>query len=173
MADAMMFPDTFEEFVKWFGFVDSGEHYTNGSELIQVFRVKQWLEHEFNRIEEENANYSRNNRSLTEAVTEMQKVLKKQNAEIEKLTYKFECLLCHATGSKLSKSTYSLRTMEIAVNDEVQQCCEEAKSEAIKEFADRLKATCYTYSDICGYKSTVIDINEIDNLVKEMVGDAE
>ena len=45
------------------------------------------------------------------------------------------------------------------------------KAEAIKEFAERLKATCYTYSDICGYQSTVIDINEIDNLVKEMVGD--
>ena len=58
MADAMMFPDTFEEFVKWYGFVDSGEHYTNGSELIQVFRVKQWLEHEFNRIEEEKAKIS-------------------------------------------------------------------------------------------------------------------
>ena len=48
-----------------------------------------------------------------------------------------------------------------------------AKAEAIKEFAERLKVTCYTYSDICGYESTVIDVSKINNLVKEMVGDTE
>ena len=53
------------------------------------------------------------------------------------------------------------------------KCAKRFYKEGVKEFAERLKATCYTYSDICGYKSTVIDINEIDNLVKEMVGDAE
>ena len=41
----MEFPDTFDEFVKDYGFVDKDEVYTNGSELIPVFRVKQWLEH--------------------------------------------------------------------------------------------------------------------------------
>ena len=49
MSDCMAFPETFDEFVESFGFVDSKEYYTNGSELIQVFRVKQWLEHESNR----------------------------------------------------------------------------------------------------------------------------
>lgn len=44
----------------------------------------------------------------------------------------------------------------------------EIKSVTIKEFAERLKETCYTYSDICGYQSTVVDVNQIDNLVKEM-----
>ena len=33
----------FEQFAKQFGFTDRGEHYT-GSDLIHVFRVKQWLE---------------------------------------------------------------------------------------------------------------------------------
>lgn len=51
------------------------------------------------------------------------------------------------------------------------KCAKRFYKEGVKEFAERLKATCYTYSDICGYKSTVIDINEIDNLVKEMVGE--
>ena len=51
----------------------------------------------------------------------------------------------------------------IAVDD-----IEKVKSEAIKEFAERLKENCYTYSDICGYQSTVVDVNHINNLVKEM-----
>ena len=42
------------------------------------------------------------------------------------------------------------------------------KSEAIKEFAERLKETAYSYSDISGYRSTVVDADSIDNLVKEM-----
>ena len=46
MAVMMTFPETFDEFAEEYGFVDEKEVYTNGSELIQVFRVKQWLEHE-------------------------------------------------------------------------------------------------------------------------------
>lgn len=42
------------------------------------------------------------------------------------------------------------------------------QSEAIKEFAERLKETAYSYSDISGYRSTVVDADSIDNLVKEM-----
>jgi hypothetical protein len=94
-------------------------------------------------------------------------LINRQQAEIEELTHKLECLLCHATGSKLSKSTYSLRTMELAVNDEVQECCNEAKAEAIKEFAERLKERTRTTLEYC----EVVLESDIDNLVKEMVGD--
>ncbi len=45
----MEFPDTFDEFVKECSFKDTEEIYTNGAELIPVFRVKQWLEHIENR----------------------------------------------------------------------------------------------------------------------------
>lgn len=45
MDNIMQFPETFEEFAKSYGFKDSKEIYTNGSELIPVFRVEQWLEH--------------------------------------------------------------------------------------------------------------------------------
>lgn len=41
----MEFPETFDEFVDSYGFIDTEEVYTNGSQLIPVFRVKQWLEH--------------------------------------------------------------------------------------------------------------------------------
>ena len=41
----MEFPNTFDEYANEYGFKDDKEIYTNGSELIPVFRVKQWLEH--------------------------------------------------------------------------------------------------------------------------------
>ena len=43
------------------------------------------------------------------------------------------------------------------------------KAEAIKEFAERLKQTVYTHSTITGYQYHVVDVSEIDNLVKEMI----
>lgn len=41
----MEFPKTIEEFISEHSFEDREEVYTNGSELIQVFRVNQALEH--------------------------------------------------------------------------------------------------------------------------------
>lgn len=45
MADCMMFPATFEEFAEAYKIVDRKEVYTNGTELIPTYRVKQWLDH--------------------------------------------------------------------------------------------------------------------------------
>ena len=45
MADIMGFPNTMEEFIDSFSFKDSEEIYTNGAELVSVFRVKQGFEH--------------------------------------------------------------------------------------------------------------------------------
>ena len=42
----MEFPVTFEKFAKEYGFKDDKEVYTNGSDLIPIFRVKQWLKHD-------------------------------------------------------------------------------------------------------------------------------
>lgn len=39
----MDFPETWEEFEQQYGIYD--DVYTNGSRLIQSFRVKQWLDH--------------------------------------------------------------------------------------------------------------------------------
>ena len=55
--------------------------------------------------------------------------------DYEKVVYKLECLLCHATGGKLSKHTYPLLTMESYVDDYVDDCCEEAVKEALAEQA--------------------------------------
>ena len=46
MADCMTFPETFEEFAEEYKIVDHEEVYTNGVELIPIFRVQQWLEHQ-------------------------------------------------------------------------------------------------------------------------------
>ena len=46
MADTiMMFPDTVEEFMEQYKIVDTEKVYTNGSELIPIFRIKQWFDH--------------------------------------------------------------------------------------------------------------------------------
>ena len=45
MADKMEFPKTMREFIDNHSFKDIGEVYTNGAELVPVFRVEQALEH--------------------------------------------------------------------------------------------------------------------------------
>ena len=52
MGNCMTFPATFEEFAEEYKIVDSKEVYTNGTELIPIFRVKQWLEHKQNDFKE-------------------------------------------------------------------------------------------------------------------------
>ena len=45
MVDKMEFPKTMRKFIDNYSFKDSEEVYTNGSELVPVFRVEQALEH--------------------------------------------------------------------------------------------------------------------------------
>ena len=45
MEECMTFPDDWREFLKDYSFRDSEEVYTNGSNLIPVFRVEQLIEH--------------------------------------------------------------------------------------------------------------------------------
>lgn len=45
MADAMTFPKTVDEFMEQYKIVDVEEVYTNGAELVPIFRMKQWFEH--------------------------------------------------------------------------------------------------------------------------------
>ncbi len=46
MSDCMTFPDTVEEFMEQYKITDTKHIYTNGTELIPVFRMKQWFEHQ-------------------------------------------------------------------------------------------------------------------------------
>lgn len=51
----------------------------------------------------------------------------------DEVVYKLECLLCHATGSRFSKSSYPLWIMETLVTDYIQECCDEAVEESLSE----------------------------------------
>lgn len=43
--DTMTFPATVEEFMDKYKIVDVDQVYTNGAELVPIFRMKQWFEH--------------------------------------------------------------------------------------------------------------------------------
>ena len=45
MGEVMMFPDTVEEFMEQYKIVDREQVYTNGTELVPIFRMKQWFAH--------------------------------------------------------------------------------------------------------------------------------
>ena len=45
MSDMMTFPNTVEEFMENYKIVDSEQIYTNGAEMVPIFRMKQWFEH--------------------------------------------------------------------------------------------------------------------------------
>lgn len=51
----------------------------------------------------------------------------------DEVVYKLECLLCHATGGRLSKHTYLLNVMESAVTDHIQECCDDANNDYASE----------------------------------------
>ncbi len=45
MADMMTFPNTVEEFMEQYKITDTEQVYTNGAELVPIFRMKQWFNH--------------------------------------------------------------------------------------------------------------------------------
>ena len=56
-------------------------------------------------------------------------------SEVEEIIGKFECLLCHVTGSRLSKHTYDLRTMETVATDCINETYNDGFGEGYKECA--------------------------------------
>lgn len=48
MNDCQDFPETVEEFMEEYKMVDTEEVYSNGTEYVSIFRMKQWFEHERN-----------------------------------------------------------------------------------------------------------------------------
>lgn len=45
MADMMEFPNTVEEFMEQYKITDTEQIYTNGADLVPIFRMKQWFMH--------------------------------------------------------------------------------------------------------------------------------
>lgn len=46
MTECMNFPATVEEFMEQYKITDTEQIYTNGIELVPIFRMKQWFEHQ-------------------------------------------------------------------------------------------------------------------------------
>lgn len=44
MGEIMQFPETVEEFMQQYKITDSKQIYTNGTELVPIFRMEQWFE---------------------------------------------------------------------------------------------------------------------------------
>lgn len=42
MTEAMEFPKTLDEFMEQYKIIDAEQVYTNGTELVPIFRIKQW-----------------------------------------------------------------------------------------------------------------------------------
>ena len=45
MSDMMTFPATMEEFMEQYKMTDTEHVYSNGTEYIPIYRMKQWFEH--------------------------------------------------------------------------------------------------------------------------------
>lgn len=103
-------------------------------------------------------------------------LINRQQAEIESITEKFNCQqTVYADLSKIIKDKNAeierLKNECFCIaneRDAIADCLNTAAAEAIKEFAERLKKQSFTAL----YHKMVLS-NDIDNLVKEMVGDAE
>ena len=44
MGEIMQFPETVEEFMQQYKITDTQQVYTSGTELVPIFRMKQWFE---------------------------------------------------------------------------------------------------------------------------------
>lgn len=44
MGEIMQFPETVEEFMQQYKITDTQQVYTNGTEFVPIFRMKQWFE---------------------------------------------------------------------------------------------------------------------------------
>jgi L-lactate utilization protein LutB len=89
-------------------------------------------------------------------------IINSKNAEIE----------------RLQKESIGKCEMAIAMRNDnnldvnCNYCIDKAKSEAVKEFAERLKESKYQSSDWShGEHPYVVEVSDIDNLVEEMVGE--
>lgn len=45
MSNGMSFPDTVEEYMNQYKMTDTDKVYSNGTEYVPIFRMKQWFDH--------------------------------------------------------------------------------------------------------------------------------
>lgn len=108
----------------------------------------------------------------------LQKALAEKGREIERLTAEKDQLIktfgeCQAEATKAlvdkDKEIERLKNNISAMAVTMRNCAKATRAEAIRAFAERLKQRCSANSDINYYILKKL----VDNLVKEMVGNAE
>jgi hypothetical protein len=97
-------------------------------------------------------------------ITDALDLINRQKAEIERLETEYESVYEQARADILGNMADG--------GTSCHWCIEQHKAEAIKEFAERLKERKF-YVNFCRMYRCVVSVKVIDNLVKEMVGDAE
>lgn len=45
MSETMVFPETVDEFMEYYKITDTEGVYTNGADLVPIYRMKQWFNH--------------------------------------------------------------------------------------------------------------------------------
>lgn len=73
------------------------------------------------------------------------------------------------TRQKAEIETFTKNLEAMAVT--MRNSAKAERAEARQEFVERLKEKADTYCGVTGYMATVVDVREIDNLLKEMEGD--
>lgn len=114
MNEEMKFPKTFEEFIKQYSFFDKQQIYTNGSELIQVFRIKQWEEYKEKENQELKKKYENavadyettmaEKEQLNRLVNSCQEEIRKLKKQLE--TYEIEG---YKQNEELDKMSFDIR----------------------------------------------------------------
>ena len=101
-------------------------------------------------------------------------LINRQEAEKQNLEIEFQAMRGAANSYKAEverlKTKCGLAKFE-KYKSEFEEFKTEIKAEAVKKFAERLKEEAYTECDITGYKYQAVQIEEINNLLKELVGD--
>lgn len=102
-----------------------------------------------------------------------------QKSEYNNLLEQFRILDCECgrleKADENQKAEIERLKGSVIINNimEIQKIKREAKSEAIKEFAERLKEKSFKTIRNYGLTKDVVEVCDIDNLVKEMVGGKE
>lgn len=81
-------------------------------------------------------------------------LINRQQAEIERLKLKNGLMNSERKFRKISAEILIART----------------KAKAYKEFAEKLKENAYLVNGVTGFRDMVVDVDDIDNLLKELVG---
>ena len=126
----------------------------NDEEIIE--KLNKWLKEICNAYETHLANGGRKDTDYEEYIDLLNSTLDliyRQQAEIEKLKEEIQ----------ITKDAYTM----LQTKNEI------IKSEAVKEFAERLKEKSFKTIRNYGLTKDVVEVCDIDNLVKEMVGDKE